>query len=82
MNVDPICIAGCQRKQAYSLIVLPRINKVNKKKSIDSVPQVIEVVYHDSNAPTNEPTKRDDRVVPFIFPLHNADKASADPPIG
>ena len=28
-----IFIAGCQRKQALSLIVLPRINKVNKNKN-------------------------------------------------
>ena len=49
---------------------------------IYSVPQVVEAACHHSNAQTNKPTKRDGRVVPLIFPLHNADKASADPPIG
>ena len=50
--------------------------------SIDSVPQVIESACHHSNTQTNKPTKRDGRVAPLIFLLHNADKASADPPIG
>ena len=49
---------------------------------IDSVPQVVEAACHHSNAQTNKPTKHDCRVVPLISPLHNADKASADPPIG
>ena len=49
---------------------------------LDSVPQVVEAACHHSNAQTNKPTKRDGRVVPLIFPLNNADKASADPPIG
>ena len=50
--------------------------------SIDSVPQVVEVACHHSKAQTNKPTKCDGRVVPLIFLLHNADKASKDPPIG
>ena len=49
---------------------------------LESVPQVVEVVCHHSNAQTNKPTKRDGRVGPLISPLHNADKASAGPPIG
>ena len=49
---------------------------------IDSVPQVVEAACHHSNTQTNKPTKRDGRVAPLIFLLHNADKASADPPIG
>ena len=50
--------------------------------TIDSVPQVVEAVCHHSNTQTNKPMKRDGRVAPLIFLLHNADKASADPPIG
>ena len=50
--------------------------------TIDSVPQVVEVACHHSNTQTNKPTKRDGRVGPLISPLHNADKASAGPPIG
>ena len=49
---------------------------------IDSVPQVVQVARHHGDAQTNKPTKRDGRVVPLISLLHNADKASADPPIG
>ena len=52
------------------------------RQGIDSVPQVVEVACHHSNTQTNKPTKRDGRVDPLIFLLHNADKASADPPIG
>ena len=50
--------------------------------AIDSVPQVVEVACHHSNNQTNKPTKRDSRLAPIIFLLHNADKASVDPPIG
>ena len=57
-------------------------NKVRDWSLIDSVPHVVEVARHHSNAQTNKPTKCDGRVAPLIFPLHNADKASADPPIG
>ena len=53
-----------------------------KSTVIDSVPQVVQVACHHSNAQTNKPLNRDGRVVPLIFPLHNADKTSADPPIG
>ena len=34
-------------------------------EAIDSVPQVKEVACHHSNAQTNKPTKRDDRVSPL-----------------
>ena len=44
--------------------------------TIDSVPQVVEAACHHNNAQTNKPTKRDGRVEPLIFLLHNADKAS------
>ena len=49
---------------------------------IDSVPYSVKVAGHHGDAQTNKPTKRDDRVCPLISPLHNADKASAGPPIG
>ena len=45
---------------------------------IDSVPQAGRVPCHHGDTQTNKPTKRD----PLIFPLHNADKAPAAPPIG
>ena len=41
----------------------------------NTVPQVVEVACHHSNAKANKPTKRDGRVIPLIFRLHNADKA-------
>ena len=49
----------------------------NRLSSISS-----EVACHHGDAQTNKLTKRDDRVGPLISPLHNADKASAGPPIG
>ena len=49
---------------------------------IDSVPYAVKVAGHHGDAQTNKPTKRDGRVGPLISPLHNADKASAGPPIG
>ena len=49
---------------------------------LDSFPQVEESACHHSNTQTNKTTKCDGRVAPLIFLLHNADKASADPPIG
>ena len=49
---------------------------------IDSVPQAIQVAGHHGDTQTNKPTKRDGRVAPLISLLHNADKASADPPVG
>ena len=52
------------------------------KVTIDSVPQAGRVPCHHGDTQTNKPTKRDDRVDPLIFPLHNADKAPAAPPIG
>ena len=50
--------------------------------AIDSVPQVVEAACHHSNNQTNKPMKRDGRIAPLIFLLHNADKALADSPIG
>ena len=49
---------------------------------IDSVPQAVHGACYHGDAQTNKPTKRDGRVGPLICPLHNADKASAAPPIG
>ena len=42
---------------------------------IDSVPYTVKAAGHHGDAQTNKPTKRDGRVGPLIFPLHNADKA-------
>ena len=50
--------------------------------TIDSVPQAEQVACCHGDSQTNKPTKRDGRVVPLISTLHNADKASAGPPIG
>ena len=43
--------------------------------TIDSVPYTVKAAGHHGDAQTNKPTKRDGRVGPLIFPLHNADKA-------
>ena len=50
--------------------------------AIDCVPQAEQVACHHGDAQTNKPTKRDGKVSPLIFPLHNTDKASAGPAIG
>ena len=50
--------------------------------AIDSVPKEGQDACHHADAQTNKATKRDGRVGPLIFPLHNADKAWVGPPIG